>query len=204
MSKIYLISPAKIELANFAKKLDILLKNNSLGAFQLRLKDCNNKEIEQATKTLLPICKNHQVPFFINDFYQIARDYDIDGIHIGQNDGNLIKLKKEFHDKIIGVSCQNSLELALEAKEQGADYVSFGSFFATKSKKNTKSANLDILAWWKEKQTLPCAAIGGINQNNITQIAKLKADFICIISAIWNHPQGCNEGLKILGSRKFL
>jgi thiamine-phosphate pyrophosphorylase len=199
VNKIYLISPANIELNDFAKKLDNLLQDEIIGAFQLRLKNTSYLEVVHATKTLLPICKAHNVPYLINDFYQIARDHDIDGIHIGQSDIESAKLKQEFsNQKIIGVSCQNSINLAINAKENGADYVSFGSFFTTKTKQNTKQANLETLLEWKKNYKLPCAAIGGVNHNNIHQISSLKPEFICVISSIWNNPLDCKLALKQL------
>ena len=188
MSKIYLISPPQFELADFSQQLQEVIADPNIGAFQLRLKDVALPYIIKATKLLLPICHDHGVPFFINDHYELARDYNIDGIHIGQSDAKFLALKKEFGtDKIIGVSCQNSKHLAMVAAEQGADYVSFGAFFPTKTKKNTEKPSIDILDWWLKYTTTPCAAIGGINITNITKVVKTKVDFICMISAIWNH-----------------
>ena len=197
MPSLYVISPPQIHLNEFAKTLDEILNVGDIGAFQLRLKNINILEVKKAVETLLPICHRYGTPFFINDFYELARDYEIDGIHIGQNDGNAKKLKTEFcTEKIIGVSCQNSKHLAMVAGENGADYVSFGAFFHTDTKKDAIPANLKILEWCKKYTTLPCAAIGGINHDNISNIIKANADFICIISAIWNYPEGPRKSVE--------
>ena len=197
MTKLYLISPAQIHLTDFINQLTSVIGDKKIGAFQLRLKDTPISEITAAIKSLLPICHDHGVPFFINDFYQLARDYDIDGIHVGQDDCNLPEIIKEFgKEKIIGVSCQNSKHLAMTAGNEGADYVSFGAFFPTQTKKNTVRADTDIIDWWLKYTNIPCTAIGGINHKNIAQISQTKVDFICLISAIWNHELGAKEAIK--------
>ena len=197
MAKIYLISPPKIDLDEFSNDLQQVVQDSKIGAFQLRLKDADISEVKRAVKSLLPICHDHGVPFFINDYYELARDYDIDGIHVGQDDCDIKNLIKEFSSqKIIGVSCQNSKHNAMIAAEAGADYVSFGAFFPTKTKKNTATSDVEILDWWLKYTNIPCAAIGGINHDNIGQIAKSKADFICLISAIWDYKSGPKEAIK--------
>lgn len=197
MTKLYLISPPQIHLNNFTNQLLSIIDDEKIGAFQLRLKDTPTSEITAAIKLLLPICHDHGVPFFINDFYQLARDYDIDGIHVGQGDCSLPEIIKEFSkEKIIGVSCQNSKHLAMTAGNEGADYVSFGAFFPTQTKKNTVRADTDIIDWWLKYTNIPCAAIGGINHKNISEISQTKPDFICLISAIWNHELSPKEAIK--------
>ena len=196
MTEIYLISPENIELDDFAKNLDNIFKvTGGCGAFQLRLKNQTTKYIMEAAKKLLPICHDYGVPFIINDFWELARDLDIDGIHIGQDDANINDLRKEFSDqKIIGVSCQNSKHNAIIAAENGANYVSFGAFFSTSTKKDTVKADFDILNWWKNTTNIPVAAIGGINYNNIKGVLSCKPDFICLVSAIW---EDSNPGDKL-------
>jgi thiamine-phosphate pyrophosphorylase len=189
LSEIYLISPEKILVDEFSIKLDNIFKfSGGCGAFQLRLKNSSLKEVSYAVEKLLPICHNYGVPFFINDYWELARYYDVDGIHIGQSDANIKDLRKEFsNQKIIGVSCQNSKHNAMVAAENGADYVSFGAFYDTKTKKNTVKADLEILNWWNNFTNIPVAAIGGINYDNLDNILSCKPDFICLISAIWSY-----------------
>lgn len=187
MSQIYLISPPEINLLDFQKKLAATLSTEKVAAFQLRLKNIPAQEILTAAKTLLPICHNYGVPFILNDHTEIARDIAIDGVHVGKDDLAIKDIRKEFDkDFIIGASCYNSQELAIKAVEDGANYVSFGAFFPTATKKNTVTASIDILNWWRSVTNIPCSAIGGINQSNIKQISTAQPDFICMISAIWN------------------
>ncbi len=189
MSLLYLISPPNIDLDQFPDLLAAIFEqsNKSIGAFQLRLKDYSEEDILKISKILLPICKSYHIDYYINDHYKIAEKLEIDGIHLGQNDGNIAKICQTYGANFkIGISCMNSIELAFNAKKLGVNYVSFGAFFPSNSKKNTKSAKLEILREWQVKSSLPCAAIGGINQNNIQQIARHEPYYICLISAVWS------------------
>jgi thiamine-phosphate pyrophosphorylase len=199
MTKLYLISPPQIKLHDFKKNLKTALGAGEIGAFQLRLKNTDISEIKKAVAELLPICHEYGAPFFINDHFELAREFKVDGIHIGQEDGNLKAIREEFgKDMIIGVSCQNSKHSAMVAAENGADYVSFGAFYETKTKEGVAKADLDILSWWLEYTKIPCSAIGGINIKNISEVAKYQPDFICVISAIWNNPEKIENAVKEL------
>ena len=199
MSKLYLISPPNIVIKDFSKELDIALNTQKIDSFQLRLKNLDIQEIEKITKALLPICHNYGVPFFINDFVEIARNVAVDGVHIGQKDGNIKKIKEEFGaDLIIGASCGNSKDAAMRAGEAGAGYLSYGAFFPTQTKLNTEEADLELLAWTEKFINLPFCAIGGINHSNIQQIAKFNPDFICVVSAVWNYSGGVEKGVNEL------
>lgn len=189
MSLLYLISPPNINFDQFPDLLAAIFaeSNNSIGAFQLRVKNRSVEDIFDISKILLPICKSYNIDYYINDHYKIADKLEIDGIHLGQDDGNIVKICQTYGRNFkIGISCMNSIELAFKAQKLGVNYVSFGAFFPTNTKKNTKSAKLRLLQDWQKQSSLPCAAIGGINQNNIRQIAKHKPYYICLISAIWS------------------
>jgi thiamine-phosphate pyrophosphorylase len=188
MSLLYLISPAEFELEKFKRRLENALKSSDkIGAFQMRLKNQDLDDVRLAIKELLPICHEHGVPFFINDYYQLAREFPVDGIHVGQNDGDVLEIVKKYKGKkIIGVSCGNSVDLAIDAVEAGASYVSFGAFFETLTKENTKKAEISILDQWVKSTRIPCAAIGGIGESNIELIKNTGVDFICVVSGVWN------------------
>ncbi|MBT4878253.1 MAG: thiamine phosphate synthase, partial [Alphaproteobacteria bacterium] len=188
MTSLYLISPTNINVKSFPFLLEKIFKaSTNIGAFQLRLKDQSYQDILSISKVLLKVCSDYNVPFYINDHYNLADDLAIDGIHIGQNDGDIASIIKHYKNHFkIGVSCMNSLGLAIDAKNSGANYVSFGAFFPTKTKENTKHATLDILQSWRAlNNDTPCSAIGGINLNNIEKIISFKPEYICLISAIW-------------------
>ena len=93
-------------------------------------------------------------------------------------------------DAIVGVTCKASRHLAIEAGEAGADYVAFGAFFGSTTKETTVQASPDILAWWSETTTVPCVAIGGITPANCGPLVAAGADFLAVISAVWDHPEG--------------
>ena len=126
--------------------------------------------------------------FIINDNPIIAKKVDADGCHIGQKDMDFANARKILgKKKIIGVTCHNSKKLALKAKNQGANYVAFGSFFKSFTKKTYFKANLTILRWAKKKINMPTVAIGGINSSNYKKILSSGASFIACSSYIWNN-----------------
>lgn len=200
MTSLYLISPTNINVKSFPFLLEKIFKaSTNIGAFQLRLKEQSYQDILNISKVLLKVCSDYNIPFYINDHYNLAKDLAIDGIHIGQNDGDIASIIKRYKNHCkIGVSCMNSLDLAIDAKKFGADYVSFGAFFPTKTKENTKNAKLDLLKSWQAlANDTPCSAIGGINLNNIEQIISFKPEYICVFSAIWAHSD------PIMAAKKF-
>ena len=195
LCRIYLISPPKIELKAFAKQLENAFSGGDVGAFQLRLKGVSDAEILAAARELMPICHAHEAAFILNDSPELAAKCGADGVHLGQDDGAVKAARKIVGDEaIIGVSCHDSRHLAMVAGEQGADYVAFGAFYPTKSKRPEELAKygtpaLDILEWWQEFMVLPCVAIGGITPVNCTPLVKAGADFIAAITAVWEHPE---------------
>lgn len=191
MAELYLISPEKFELNQFASSLDEVLKVGGVAAFQLRVKDCSITEVQKMTKRLLPICHEYGVPFIINDYVAILRDFAVDGIHLGEADSPVKAVRKEFgEDLIIGASCYNSKHLAMTAGESGASYVAFGAFYPTQTKITNQAADIEILKWCGSYINLSCCAIGGINHQNVSDFKGSNVDFICAISAIWQNPAG--------------
>ena len=111
-----------------------------------------------------------------------------DGCHIGQKDMDFISARKILgKNKIIGITCHNSKKLALDAKKYGANYVAFGSFFKSPTKKTAFKANIELLRWAKKKINMPSVAIGGINSSNYKKILSSGASFIACSSYIWNN-----------------
>lgn len=202
MAELYLISPAEIQLDAFVDSLKQACAAGKIGAFQLRLKSCGDEEIIQAGKRLLPICHNHGIQFILNDRADLALEIGADGVHLGEEDGEVEKARALLgEDKIIGVSCYNSIDRALDLAEKGADYVSFGAFYPTKTKNAKTRAEPKLLKWWVENTTTPCVAIGGINAENVSTLIEAGADLIAVISYVWEHPRGAGEGVKELGGR---
>ena len=185
---IYLISPQKIRGNKFYNELDKILKTKKVKYFQLRIKKISNSNLIKISNKIKKIVKKNNVKFIINDMPAIAKKIGADGCHIGQKDLDYKSSRKVLGEKkIIGITCHNSKKLALKAKIAGADYIAFGSFFKTSTKKTAFKANLAILRWAKKKISMPIVAIGGINSSNYKKILSSGANFIACSSYIWNN-----------------
>ena len=185
---IYLISPTKIKEKQFYKDLNLIFKTKKIKFFQLRLKKINNKKLLKISKKIKKITKKNNVKFIINDKPLIAKKIGADGCHIGQKDINYKKSRKILgKNKIIGITCHNSKKLALIAKKNKANYVAFGSFFKSSTKKTLYKANLAILHWAKKKINIPTVAIGGINSSNYKKMMFYGANYIALSGFIWRN-----------------
>ena len=166
----------------------MVFKTNKVKFFQLRLKKITSKNLIKISKKIKKITKKNNVKFLINDKPLIAKKIGADGCHIGQEDMNFKESRKILgKNKIIGVTCHNSKKLAIKAKKDKANYIAFGSFFKSSTKKPPFKANLAILRWAKKKINMPTVAIGGINDSNYKKILLNGADFIACSNYIWNN-----------------
>ena len=185
---IYLISPQKIRGPKFYKDLNKLLKTKKIKYFQLRLKKIHIKNLIKISNKIKKIVKKNGVKFLINDKPIVAKIINADGCHIGQRDMSLSNARKILgKNKIIGVTCHNSKKFAKKAKRDGANYVAFGSFFKSSTKKTTVRANLQILRWAKKKINMQTVAIGGINNSNYKKILLNGASYIACSNYVWNN-----------------
>ena len=183
---IYLISPNKItEL--FYKDLIRVLKQKKVSFFQLRLKKVSLKKKLIIGRKIKKICKRFDVTFLINDDVLIAKRLNADGCHLGQKDMNIIKARKLIGDKIIGITCHNSIKLAKIALKNKADYIALGAFNNSKTKKIKYRASINLLRKVKKITKTPVVAIGGINSDNYKNLLLNKANFLAISSYIWNN-----------------
>ena len=168
---IYLISPQRIKDKKFYYHLHQILKTNKVKYFQLRLKKVRSINFIKIAKKVKKITKKNKVKLIINDNPFVAKSIDAEGCHLGQKDMSVINSRKILgKKKIIGVTCHNSKKLALKAKAMGANYIAFGAFFKSSTKKTTYKANSGILRWAKKKINMPIVAIGGINSSNYKKI----------------------------------
>lgn len=200
MTQIYLISPPQINLNEFAKELDEVLKTGMVPVFQLRLKDCQKNIIKKNAQELMKICKQNNCLFILNDDLNLALELGADGVHLGIDDcdkfNKISEIKHQHQQFIIGASCYDSKHLAMQAGESGADYISFGAFFASKTKISRGNPDIDLLDWAIEMLNLPVVGIGGINSQNCRELIEHKIDFIALISFIWQHPKGSSQAVK--------
>ena len=184
---IYLISPNKIVLKNFYSTLENLFKTKKIYFFQLRLKNEKKNKIIKIAKKIKKITKKYNVKLIINDDPYIANKVNADGCHIGQKDFDIKKARKILKNKILGVTCHNSLSLTSNAIKNGADYVALGAFFDTKTKKVKFFANFNTLKSVKKISKINVVAIGGINFHNYRKVLLNKANFLAISSYIWKN-----------------
>ena len=183
---IYLISPNKINL-NFFINLNKVLKTGKVGLFQMRFKRYSFSKQILIGKKIKKICKKNNVKFLINDDPLLAKKLNADGCHLGQKDINIVRAREIIGNKIIGITCHNSIRLAKHAIKNKASYLAFGAFFLTKTKKVKYKADIKILHKVKRLTKTPLIAIGGINYTNYKKLLLNNANFLAISSYIWNN-----------------
>ena len=184
---VYLISPNKIRDKKFYNDLTLIFKSGKVSFFQLRLKKETNKNKLIIGKKIKKICNKFKVKFLVNDNPKLAEELNADGCHLGQKDMNIQEARKILKNKIIGITCHNSVKLAEEAIKNGADYLAFGAFYSTKTKVTKYYANTKILSWSKNNVKVPVVAIGGITDKNYSNLIENGADLIAISSFIWRN-----------------
>ena len=183
---LYLISPNIINIS-FYNDLIKVLKSKKVSFFQLRLKKDSLKNRVKIGKKIKIICQKYRVKFLINDDPILAKIINADGCHLGQKDMNINTARKLLKKKIIGITCHNSLRLAKLAIKNKADYVAFGAFNSSKTKKVKYKANISLIKKLKKLSDIPVVAIGGINNLNYKKLLLNKADFLAISGYIWNN-----------------
>lgn len=188
--QLYLISPLEVG-GDFPAQLEAALSEGPVAAFQFRVKNIDQHEAAALAEPLQAICAAHDVAFIVNDSISLAKRLKADGVHLGQSDGEVVDAREQLgRDAQIGVTCHNSRHLAMEAAEQGADYVAFGAFFPTTTKEVEHIAELDTLQKWSLVTEVPCVAIGGITTENAKPVIEAGADFLAVSGAVWNDPDG--------------
>ncbi len=198
---LYLISPAAFKLDEFAVKLEQAFSGGKIDVFQLRLKNANDEEIIAACKILMPICHTHGANFILNDKVDLVNKVGADGVHIGIEDCGPAEARMKLgKSKIIGVSCYDQGDRAIDAAEAGADYVAFGAFYDTQTKTPRGRPQPEILKWWTTNSVIPCVAIGGIKHHNCAPLIANNADFIAVVTAVWDDAAGPAEAVKKLRS----
>ena len=183
---IYLISPNIIN-KSFYQDLTEVLQQKKVSFFQLRLKKKPLKKKLIVGRKVKKICKRFNVKLLINDDVFIAKKLNADGCHLGQKDMNIIKARKLIGNKIIGVTCHNSVKLSKIAVKNKADYIALGAFNNSKTKKIKHRASVNLLRKVKKFTETPVVAIGGINSYNYKKLLLNKANFLAISGYIWNN-----------------
>lgn len=135
---------------------------------------------------LRDLCERFERPLLINDDLELALASEAHGVHLGQSDGSIAAARKRLGpDAVIGATCHDSLALALQARDEGADYVAFGAFFPSRTKPDAKPAPLSLLPRAAQEVGLPVVAIGGISMDNARQVSEAGASMIAVIHALF-------------------
>ncbi len=184
--ELYLISPQDVG-GVFPDRLRAALEPGIGTAFQLRVKDVEDHDLARLAEPLQRICADAGVTFIVNDSIVLAKRLGADGVHLGQSDGTIAEARAELGPAAqIGRTCHDSRHFAMQAGEDGADYVAFGAFYETTTKPSHYRPDPSILAWWSGLFELPCVAIGGITPANAAPLVEAGADFVAVCQAVWS------------------
>ena len=192
LCRLYLITPPRLDdLAGFGRTLADALDAGDVAALQVRLKEVPDAMIAATVDVLMPIAQARGVALILNDRPDLASALGCDGVHIGQGDLPLAQARAMLgQDAMIGVTCHDSLHLAMEAAEGGADYVAFGAFYPTSTKDAPTCADADLLMGWQLDMVIPCVAIGGITVETAAGLATAGADFLAVSAGVWGYAKG--------------
>ena len=171
----------------FISDLIKVLKEKKVSYFQLRLKNENFKKKLKIGKKIKKICRKFNVKFLINDDVYLAKKLNADGCHLGQKDICILEARKLIGNKIIGITCHNSIKLARNAIKNKANYIAFGAFNSSKTKNVKYKASVNLLKKARKITKTPIVAIGGINSNNYKKLLLNKVDFLAISGFIWKN-----------------
>jgi thiamine-phosphate pyrophosphorylase len=185
--QLYLISPQDVG-GTFPDRLEKALGGGPVAAFQLRVKDVESHQLARLAEPLQRICSAAGTTFIVNDDMALAKRLGADGVHLGQSDGDIRAARDLLGPAAqIGRTCHDSRHLAMQAGEDGADYVAFGAFYETTTKPSNYRPQPALLSWWASLFELPCVAIGGITPANAAPLVAAGADFVAVCQAVWSH-----------------
>ena len=200
---LYLITPPelltkRLTLKKYLIILNKVLKTKKVKFLQLRLKNKKEIQILYALKRINFLCKKYKTIFFINDYNSDKILKFCDGVHLGQKDISKNKINRILSKKkFLGITCHNSKNIVRKVIVYKPSYISFGSFFNTKTKKVKHRATIKNINWFKKKFNLPCVAIGGINLKNCNKILKTDCNLLAVSSGIWNFKKGPIEAVNL-------
>lgn len=196
--QLYLITPPVLDdLEAFAIQLEEALDAGPVAALQIRIKPAGDEAITAAVRRLAPVAQTRGVAVILNDRPDLAAALDCDGVHVGQGDASVASARRIMgKSAMIGATCHDSRHLAMEAAEQGADYVAFGAFYPTATKETTHRPEPEILSIWQETMEIPSVAIGGITVENAAPLVAAGADFLAVSAGVWRYPSGVASAIR--------
>ena len=154
---------------------------------QYRNKLAGDILLREQAKSLLQLCREYEVPLIINDHLDLAIEIDADGLHVGRDDVSITQAKNQLGcNKIVGASCYNNLDLALQAEKEGADYVAFGAFFPSLTKPNAFSVPANLVNQAKKRVSVPIVGIGGIKLTNARAVIQAGCAAIAVCNDLFH------------------
>jgi thiamine-phosphate pyrophosphorylase len=185
---LYAITPETADTERLLTQVEAALAGG-VAAVQYRDKSGDVSRRHAQASELVALCRRYGAPLIVNDDLRLADLCDADGVHLGRDDGSLREARIILGPKkFVGASCYQSLQTALEAQAAGADYVAFGSFFASPTKPAAPRASLDLLRDAAPVIQVPLVAIGGITLENASQLLDAGADSLAVLSAVFDAP----------------
>lgn len=185
---LYAITPDEIDTGSLVRKVRMALAGG-VRAVQYRNKSASPALRRDQSAALLALCRAARVPLIINDDLDLADTLDANGLHLGLEDVPIAVARARLGpDKLLGASCYDQLDLAVEARNAGADYVAFGSAFPSRTKPGATAAPLSLYREAKARLTCPIVAIGGITSENARAVIEAGVDAVAVISALFDAP----------------
>jgi thiamine-phosphate pyrophosphorylase len=159
---------------------------------QYRDKQATDAERHARTPALVAMCRAHGIPLLVNDDIELAAACAADGVHLGEHDASIQLARARLGPQaLIGVSCYDRLERALQAQAEGASYVAFGRFFPSHSKPGARTAPVELLRAARRRLTLPIVAIGGITPDNGAELVRAGANLLAAIHGVFCTADPC-------------
>ena len=185
---VYAIAPETADTESLLTRVEAAL-TGGVAAVQYRDKSADVARRHEQASELVALCRRYKVPLIVNDDLRLADLTDADGVHLGRDDGSLREARIILgKGKFIGASCYQSLDLAHAAQAAGADYVAFGSFFASPTKPAAGRADTALLRAATQAIRIPIVAIGGITLANAPLLLDAGADCLAVLSALFDAP----------------
>jgi thiamine-phosphate pyrophosphorylase len=189
---LYAITPDQPELDLFIAATKAILEGG-VRLIQYRNKCAPMHEKLYQARRIKHLCEKYGALFIINDDIRLAVALNADGVHLGENDASLLDARHQLgSNRIVGITCYNNIDKARQAQSEGADYVSFGSFFSSQTKPYAPQASLDLLKEAKTQLNVPIVAIGGITLENAEELVNAGADALAVINALYSSQNPAN------------
>ncbi|WP_297886896.1 thiamine phosphate synthase [Sulfurihydrogenibium sp.] len=197
---LYVITDEK--LTPYDRMLDMVERALKGGASIVQLRDKNNPDefLIPYCLELKKLCHKYDAIFIVNDRVDLALNVDADGVHVGEEDPDVVEVRQKTKGKIMGVSCYGSVERALQMQEIGADYVAFGSFYPSPTKPKSRIVPKSVVLEAKNVLKIPVCVIGGLTAENSKELIDLGADMVAVISDVWTASDiesRCREYIKL-------